>query len=76
MGNFRLGRSHKGLGAVIGVHILLNMVLVGFRGKVTILDFLLGLTLRRFFKLNYRFTTLNTYFSSLRLLTGTTLGVL
>ena len=52
MGNLKLGRPHRGLGVVIGMHILLNISLVGCRGKLTVLMFSLGLIGRHFFKLN------------------------
>ena len=43
MGIFRLDRSYRVLGAVIGMHILLNISLFGVKGKLTALEFLLGL---------------------------------
>ena len=76
MGNFRLGRSHKGLGFIIGMHILLNRSLVGCRVKFTVLVFLLGLVGKRFFKFNSKFRILNIYLGSLRLLSNISLGVL
>ena len=75
MGNFRLGRAHRGLGVIIGMHMLLNMSLISCRGKLTVLAFLLGLARRYFFKLNLRLRILKTYFSNLMLLTSTSLGV-
>ena len=39
MGNFRLGRSGRGLGVVIGMYMLLNISLVGCMGKLTFLAF-------------------------------------
>ena len=74
MGSFKLGKSHGGLGIVIGLHILLNISLVGCRGKLTVLAFFLGLAGRCFFKLNPRLRILNTCLNNLRLLTGTSLG--
>ena len=76
MGKIRLGRSHRGLKVVIGMHMLLNKSLVGCRGKLTVLAFLLELAGKRLFKLNPRLRTLNTCFSNLKLLTSISLGVL
>ena len=75
MDNFRLGRSHIGLGVFIGMHMLLYISLVGCKGKLTLLTFLLGLAGRRVFKLNTRLRTLNTSLSNLSLLTGISSGV-
>ena len=75
MGNSRLGRFHKGLGVAIGIHMLLNIGLLGCRGELTVLDFLMGLAGGHFFKLNPRLRKLNICLSNLRFLTGTSLGV-
>ena len=76
MGKLQLGRSHRGLGVVIGMHMLLNISLVSYRGKLTVLDFWLGLAAKHFTKLNPRIRILNTYLGSLILLTGISLAVL
>ena len=76
MSNLRLGRSNRGLGILISMHILLNMSLVGWRGKLTVLPFLMGLAGKFFSKLIPRLRTLNIYLGSLRMLTGINLGVL
>ena len=76
MGNFRLSRPHRGLGDLIGMQMLLDISLVSCRGKLTVLDFLIGLAGRHFFKFNPRLRTLNTYLSNLRLLIGISLGII
>ena len=76
MGNFRLSRLYRGFGVIIDMHILLNISLVGCRGKLKVLDFLLGLARRHFFKFIFIFRVLNIYLRNFRLLTGTSLGVL
>ena len=75
MANFGLIASHRGLGVVIGIHMLLNISLVGSRGILKVLAFLLGLAGRHFLKPNPRLRSLDTYFSNLRLLISTNLGI-
>ena len=75
MGNFRLGRSHRGRGVILSMHILLNISSVDCRSKLTVLAFLLGLAGRCFFKLNPRLIILSICLGNLRLLTGISLGV-
>ena len=76
MGNLRLGRYHRGLGVVIVMHKLLNIRLVGYRGKLTVLNLFLGLAGSHFFKPNPRIGIVNTCLGNLRLLIGISLGVL
>ena len=65
MGSFSLGRSHSWLDVFIGMHILLNISLVGCSGKLTVLAFVLQLDERYSHKLSYRFRILNTCLSNL-----------
>ena len=75
MGNFRLSRSHRGLGVVLGMHILPNISLVSCGYTLTVLAFLLGLAGKHFFKPCPRLRPLKTCLGNLRLLIGTSLGV-
>ena len=75
MGNFGIGRSHRGVGVIIGMLMLLNISLVGCRGKLAVLAFLLGLAVRHFFKPNPRLKTLKIYLGNLRLLIYITLDI-
>ena len=65
-----------GLGATIGIQILLSISLVGCRGKSLAFAFLLRLAYRPFFRLNMRVRTVNTYITNIRLLKGTSLILL
>ena len=76
MGSFRLGRSHRGLGVFVSEHMFLNISLVGCRGKLAVLAFLMGLVGRHFFKVNPRLGILNKYIGNLRLFIDTSLSVL
>ena len=76
MGNFRLDTSYGGLGVIIGMHMLLNTSLVGCRGKLIVFAFLLRLTRRYSLKFNLGIRILITNLINLKLLTGTSLGVL
>ena len=75
MVNLGQGRSHKGLGVVISVQMLLNINPFGYRGRLTVLAFLLGLSGRHFFKNNPRLRIPKAFLRNLRLLTGISLGV-
>ena len=75
MGIFRLGRPHRGLCNIVGMHMLLKISLVGCRGKSTVLAFLMRLAGGIFFRLNLRLRILNTCISSLRFLADLSLAV-
>ena len=50
MGSSRLGRSHRGLGIFISLHMLLNINLVGYSSKLTDLAFFSGIEWKALFQ--------------------------